>query len=226
MTENEIIAEIVELAGRLRAAAPRERSAALRRWDARSRQGKSPEQQVFADVLLTLERSARGALLKPPAGPLPTPETARRGGELFVSYCHRDEPPWLDHFRIHLSPFLRRGDLRTWHDRHIEPGEEWRAEIDAALERATTALLLVTSKYLASDFIMDHELPLILSASRRDKEPLTLLWIAVSASNYQVTAIEKLQALNDPKRPLDTLAAPVLQQELVGICRGIAATVG
>src|SRR5689334_11298710 len=77
---------------------------------------------------------------------------------LFVSYSHADDV-WAQRFEVLLKPLVRRRRLRLWVDRAIRVGDRWRPEIEQAIARSRTALLLISADYLASDFILDDELP-------------------------------------------------------------------
>ena len=57
----------------------------------------------------------------------------------------------------------RRLGLEVWVDRVIATGREWRPEIEAAIARADVALLLVSSDFLASTFIVEQELPALVA---------------------------------------------------------------
>ncbi len=84
-----------------------------------------------------------------------------RGGWVFVSYAHEDQA-WRQRFEVLLTPLVRRHGLTVWTDQAIGPGRRWRPEIDTAISRSQVALLLVSADFLASDFIIDHELPALL----------------------------------------------------------------
>jgi hypothetical protein len=111
-----------------------------------------------------------------------------------------------------LKPLTRSGELLLWADTEIVPGSRWRQDIANAIDRADAAILLVSSDFLASDFIAAHELRPLLSSSRADGLPV--LWISVSSSLYENTEIVEYQCLNDPSRPLDTFVRPKARQEL------------
>jgi len=142
---------------------------------------------------------------------LPAPKPAR---SVFVSYSHEDEK-WVRKIESFLKPLIRNGQLQLWSDRRIEAGSKWRAEIEAALASAQTALLLVSPNFLNSDFIAKDELPPLLAAAK--SRGVRILWIAVSGSLYRASPLAEFQALNDPRQPLDLLTEGALNMALVGI---------
>src|SRR6185369_4461848 len=125
--------------------------------------------------------------------------------QVFISYSHGDEE-WLEKVQTALQPLVRNAAIDLWSDRRIRAGQEWRSEITVALARARVAVLLVTQKFLASDFIANEELPAILAAAK--SEGVTIVWIPIEATLYEATDLKHYQAACDPKRPLDSLKAP------------------
>jgi hypothetical protein len=145
-------------------------------------------------------------------------DAASRGGGVFISYSHKDAR-WLQKIQRHLKPSM--ASVTVWDDTMLKAGARWREEIASALAAARVAVLLVTPDFLASDFITTHELEPLLA--RANRQGVTILWVAVSASAYEETAIRDYQAANSPTEPLDTLSRPKQNQVLVNIGKKIKA---
>lgn len=73
---------------------------------------------------------------------------------VFISYSHRDAV-FLEHFRGHLTPYERNGELQVWDDPLIEPGQDWNEEIFTNLDRSEIFILLLSSDSLASSFCIE-----------------------------------------------------------------------
>jgi len=102
---------------------------------------------------------------------------------VFISYCHADEDPWKNRLQKHLEVLDRRGSLSFWEDRQIAAGAEWRAEINAALESAEAAILLISVDFLRSKFIRDEEVPAILQ--RRAREGMKIFPLLLRSCSWQ-----------------------------------------
>jgi hypothetical protein len=128
---------------------------------------------------------------------------------VFVSYSHMDER-WLRRMLVHLRPLQNEGVVDVWSDTRIRPGDDWRTKIEQALESASVAVLLVSADFLASEFIIENELPPLLRAA--ETNGTTILPVIVGPSSFPETAsLGRFQAMNDPRTPL--LAMNALQQE-------------
>ena len=138
--------------------------------------------------------------------------------QLFISYSHVDRE-WVERLQTMIRPLLRNHGLSLWDDSRIQPGVKWREEIETALAAAKVALLLVSSDFLASEFVTNSELPQLLAAA--EEEGLRILWVPLRPSLVRRTPIDAYQALLDPGRPLAAMN-PVEQDEaLVTIARAI-----
>jgi formylglycine-generating enzyme required for sulfatase activity len=129
--------------------------------------------------------------------------------QLFISYSHVDRD-WVERLQTMIRPLVRSHGLRLWDDSQIRPGDKWRQEIEMALAAAKVALLLVSSDFLASEFVTNSELPQLLTAA--EEEGLRILWVPVRPSLVRRTPIAAYQGLGDPGRPLARMD-PVEQEE-------------
>lgn len=134
--------------------------------------------------------------------------------QIFISYSSENKK-WLQMLELYLKPLIASHKIKVWSDTQIQPGEQWKQEIDDALSSTRVAVLLVSPEFLASEFIGKVELPFLLEAS--NKGEIQILWIAVSPSAYKYTEIARFQAAIDPKEPLDTLTKAERGKALVEI---------
>jgi hypothetical protein len=139
--------------------------------------------------------------------------------QIFISYSHEDQQ-WLERLVKALAPYARSGEIEHFDDSGIQPGEDWRHVLDEEMARANVAVLLVSSAFLASDFIARVELPRILE--RADEDGLTVLWVPVSASAWDRTPLRTRQAAISPEKPLDQMARAKAEEALVKVARVIS----
>lgn len=120
--------------------------------------------------------------------------------KVFVSYSHKDKK-WLEQLQVHLKPLIREGKVDLWDDTRIAPGSKWREEIEKALGSAKVAVLLVSANFLASDFIAEHELPVLAKAA--ETEGTTILPVFIRPTNFTGNKLlSEFQAVNDPLNSL------------------------
>jgi hypothetical protein len=149
--------------------------------------------------------------------------TAHRHG-VFVSYCHKDAK-WLERLKVHMDPYVRRGDLKLWDDTMIDPGDQWRTSIKDAMDKAAGALLLVSADFLASRFIVTEELPTLLA--RAEKGGARILFMVVRPCSLEAhPRIACYQALNQPKRPLSNMPSSKAETILVDAAEQVARLLG
>ena len=145
----------------------------------------------------------------------------RQANKIFVGYSHKDKE-WKDRLCQMLAPFLREGDveLQLWVDEgRIRSGDRWHEEIQSALKTAGVAVVLVSAPFLESEYVMECELPEIISAASDGK--LRLFWVYVSYAAYDATALEPFQAAHDVSQPLYGLVRPKQDEILLRVARDI-----
>jgi hypothetical protein len=140
--------------------------------------------------------------------------------QVFISYSHVDRG-WLDRIRQAMVPFEDLGDVAVLDDTQIAPGAIWTEAIEEYLRSADVAVVLTSAAFLASRFVQDVELPAVIDAANVGR--LTLIWAAVSASAWEVTALARFQAAIDPRRPLDMMTTPEANAAVVDIAKAVAA---
>lgn len=131
--------------------------------------------------------------------------------KIFISYSHKDIE-YLKRLQTHLVPFEYDNKIEFWDDTRINSGNQWRAEIDKAIQETVVAILLITPDFLASRFITENELTPLIDACQAGKAKL----IPVIIKHSVFLNLEKLcqfQSINDPNEPLYGLS-PIEQDKL------------
>ncbi len=128
---------------------------------------------------------------------------------VFVSYSHADAGS-LTRLQVHLRPLEKENQIELWDDTRIVAGAKWKEEIEAALEKAAIAVLLISADFLASDFVVDNELPPLLQAA--EEKGTTILSVILKPCRFSRDKnLSIFQAINDPRKPL--LSQPEPEQE-------------
>jgi len=143
--------------------------------------------------------------------------------QVFISYAHEDAA-WRQEFEGMLAPACARGLLELWSDKSIAAGESWSRDIDEALAHARIGLLLVSDHFLKSDFITNVELKRVLDSAQNGG--IAIRWVPISASLYDVSPLNDIQACWDPGRPLDGLPTAEQKAAIKKICLEIVEEFG
>jgi len=121
---------------------------------------------------------------------------------IFPSYSHKDAD-WLNRIRDHLRPLERTGQISFWEDRQIQAGDQWSQEIMQALAQTDIAVLFISADFLASNFIMDKEIPRLLE--RHQQGLVFILPVIIRPCAWQkVDWLAKLQVLPKDGQPLSS----------------------
>jgi hypothetical protein len=86
------------------------------------------------------------------------------GGEnslplIFLSYCHEDAH-WREEFSRQLAVAESQDLVKVFFDRRIKGGTRWEPAIRDAISHASVAILLLTPRFLASEFSIERNLNL------------------------------------------------------------------
>ncbi|MBD1867008.1 tetratricopeptide repeat protein [Cyanobacteria bacterium FACHB-471] len=119
--------------------------------------------------------------------------------QVFISYSHKDEE-LREELDIHLANLKRQGKIQAWHDRAIEAGDEWDAEIKHQLETADIILLLITPRFVASNYCYDLEMQR--AVQRHDEGSARVIPIILKPCDWQDSPFSKLQVLPRDAKPV------------------------
>ena len=156
---------------------------------------------------------------------------------IFISYSHKDEPKdpggndirWLTLVQSHLAPAMKHGIYELWVDEDIPGGGEWRKEIVEKLHGCDVCILLVSRHSLASDFIIDIEIDIMLKRKKTDAVdifPIVLTPCAIGA----VPWLREINLRPPNGQPLSDFSEndrhkqlAAIAEEVTGIANAIAA---
>jgi hypothetical protein len=103
----------------------------------------------------------------------------------FLSYSHEDHRLFTG-FRPHLTALKRGFGLDLWTDHSIEVGTLWNARIEAAIKAAQVFVLLISPDFIASDYVIDNEIPAI--REQRRSTGALVLPVVLKRCSWQVVA--------------------------------------
>lgn len=122
--------------------------------------------------------------------------------KIFISYSHKDKF-YFDRLKTHLKALANIGFVfDEWADTRIKSGEKWFDEIKKAINASDIGILMISTDFLASDFIMNHEVrPLLKKAEENGKNIKLLVVGTCMLESFE--DIAKFQAINPPDEPLE-----------------------
>jgi tetratricopeptide (TPR) repeat protein len=139
--------------------------------------------------------------------------------KIFISYNHKDEA-WKDRLISHLKVLENEDFSKVWHDSDIGVGSEWSQKIEKAIDEADAAILIITANYLASNFIMNIEVPMLLE--RRAREGLKIFPIIMKPCAWQsIDWMNRLQISPRDGKPLSQIPDNDIDAELALLTRRI-----
>jgi len=137
---------------------------------------------------------------------------------VFISYSHQDSK-YLTNLHSHLADIQRKGLIDLWSDTKIHPGADWKEEIKRAIKSAKIAILLVSADFIASQFIVENELPPLLEAAKAGGT--IILPVILKPCSFEDTSLSQFQAVNSPAMPLTKMKGYQRDELWVKVARDI-----
>jgi len=171
----------------------------------------------IADTKIHLLHPGEQPTKKPQEPPIMLPPNTHA---VFISYAHADNESrnpkerWLDRFIEFLQPLVSQENFTICSDQDIQIGDKWHEHIQAHLNGAKAVVLLVSPAFLASGYIRNSELPVILKNAAN--QGVRIFSILISPSLYkrakykypdpktgpQEFTLASIQAANPPSETL------------------------
>jgi hypothetical protein len=163
---------------------------------------------------------------------------------VFISYAHKDnESPdpakrWLDRLQEHLAPLVQQHDLTLCSDQEIVLGDDWHTHIEAHLNGARAAVLLVSPAFLASPYIRNSELPVLLHHAK--DRGVKIVPVVLRPCLFEETrfnypdpktgpeefTLASLQSAGSSAKTLSEMTEGEQDRALLGVARTLAKLVG
>lgn len=141
--------------------------------------------------------------------------------EVFISYAHEDEELRKD-LNKHLKSLEREGLIKTWNDRDMTAGSEWKQEINKRLESAGIILLSISADFINSDYCFDVEMTRALA--RHNDENALVIPVILRACAWKNLPFGCLNALPENGTPI--LTNHRKDEALTEVAEGIRKAIG
>jgi hypothetical protein len=128
----------------------------------------SEDQEIFKPTPDSVEFTQFQSIILPSKQ---KPLAGDQSKKIFICYPREsmDSIDFLERFIKLIKPLVNQGQFEIYYDRCIPAGEDWKQVINSYLSSSDIALLLLSPDFFSSDFIRDHEIPLILRRQQAGK---------------------------------------------------------
>ena len=123
--------------------------------------------------------------------------------EVFISYAH-DNLEDREELIKHLSVLKRNGLINEWSDKELVAGQDWDRAIKKNLEDADIVLFLVSSEFLASDYINNVEVEETIK--KYHENSIKVFPVILNNCMWQETILNKFQAVPSEKGRLKPIS--------------------
>lgn len=121
---------------------------------------------------------------------------------LFICYAHANERT-VKQLIPNLKVLARRGYIAHWRDTDLVPGEDWDETIKERLSNAQIILFMVSTDFLASDYITQQERPLAMKLMEEEKA--VVLPVILSTCSHSEEDFAKLENLPRKGKPISSI---------------------
>lgn len=119
--------------------------------------------------------------------------------KVFVSYSHKDQE-YLDRLKVHLSQLVKSGELSTWTDQEMLPGDPLDHVIARELSTCDMFIALVSPDYLNSFYCTEVEVTRALELSA--ERGVVIVPVIVEPCDWKHSAFSGLVALPKDGKPI------------------------
>jgi len=149
------------------------------------------------------DASRSGYFYNAPVEAFPTRQSSNQISDealsLFISYSHKDEI-FRDELRGALAAYERIGEIESWDDTCIVPGQRWENKILQKLESADIIVFLLSNDFIRSDYCVQKEMK---RALERDAlGDCAIVPVVVRACPFTKMELGKIQAILPRSKPL------------------------
>ena len=120
---------------------------------------------------------------------------------VFISYS-KSNVTQRSRLESQLKILKNEGKLAShWHDRMIDPGDEWDEKIQRELGEADVVIILISSTALATDYIIKHEIPKAIEL--HDSGKAVVVPVVLENCRWSQTKLGALNALPEKAKPVN-----------------------
>jgi len=123
---------------------------------------------------------------------------------IFISYSRQDTK-YLERLLLYFTPLKRQKLVDVWYDGEITAGEKWKENIYKAMEDTTVAILLVSTNFLASEFISTEELPTLLELNQKEGLVIKPIILNHCQNLLRYSELRHYNAVNSYDNPLSSM---------------------
>jgi len=124
--------------------------------------------------------------------------------KVFISYSKSDKTGVENELKPDLKNLERKGKIRTWYDGDLLAGSEWDEEIRQRLREADIILLMVSRKFIATDYIWDVEIKNAIKRHNEGKAIVIPIILSDCIWTGDATPFSKLSALPKKGKPISS----------------------